>query len=101
MLLAPGLDRPKPPAPSWGFFVSKRYGKDKNERGLPAPAPPGQYEQTTLAPLSESVLLLKRHAEHHGMEVITAFGAAMALKKVLQGGEGGQVVERTTQNESG
>lgn len=45
--------------------------------------------------------MLKRHAEHHGMEVITAFGAVLALKAVLQGGEGGQVVERTTQNESG
>lgn len=37
----------------------KGYGKDQNGRGLPAPAPPGQYEQTTLASLAKSVLLLK------------------------------------------
>ncbi len=85
--LNPGLpNTTKPPALRWGFFVSKRYGKDQNERGLPAPAPPGQYEQTTLATLPKSVLLLKRHAEHHGMEVITAFDAVLALKTVLQEG---------------
>ena len=42
-----------------GFFMPKDYWKDKNGRGLPAPAPPGQYEQTTLASLPKFVLLLK------------------------------------------
>lgn len=39
--------------------MAQRYGKDKNGCGLPAPTPPGQYEQTTLASLPKSVLLLK------------------------------------------